>query len=104
ELAKQSSVNFPLFRYAEVLLIYAEASNEVNGPTPEAYTAINAVRERARFNNPDSVLPALSGLSQTEFREAVWRELNWEFAGEAKRWFDLKRTGRLLEVMRESGK
>ncbi|SMO31832.1 SusD family protein [Fodinibius sediminis] len=51
--AKRSSVNFPLFRYAEVLLIYAEAANEANsGPTPEAYAAVNKVRERARHDHP----------------------------------------------------
>src|SRR5699024_2115776 len=48
--SKRSSVNFPLFRYADVLLMYAEAANEANGgPTPQAYQAINQVRQRARF-------------------------------------------------------
>jgi len=103
--AKRSSVNFPLFRYAEVLLIYAEAVNETSGgPTPQAYTAINQVRQRAHYNQPEAALPDITGLSQQAFREAVWRERHWEFAGEAKRWFDLKRTGRLLEVMQEDGK
>lgn len=104
--AKKSSVNFPLFRYAEVLLIYAEAANEASGgPTPQAYDAINKIRQRARYNQPpDSVLPDLSGLSQSAFREAVWLERHWELTGEAKRWFDLKRTGRLLEAMQEQGK
>ena len=102
--AKQSSVNFPLFRYAEVLLIYAEASNKVSGPTPRAYQAINKVRQRARMGKADSVLPDLSGLTQSEFRDAVLKERHWELAGEGKRWFDLKRTERLLEVMREDGK
>lgn len=103
--AKRSSVNFPLFRYAEVLLIYAEATNEANGgPTPQAYEALNKVRQRARYTKPDSVLPDLSGLTQSQFRQAVWRERNWELAGEGKRWFDLKRTGRLLEELRDDGK
>ena len=102
--SKQSSVNFPLFRYAEVLLIYAEASNEVKGPTPQAYQALNNVRQRARMGKADSVLPDLSGLSQSGFRDAVLQERHWELAGEGKRWFDLKRTGRLLDVMSEDGK
>src|SRR5699024_10469025 len=103
--AKRSSVNFPLFRYSEVLLMFAEAANEANGgPTPPAYQAVNQVRQRARFEKPDSVLPDLSGLSQAEFRKAVWRERHWEFAGEGKRWFDLKRTNRLIEIMQEDGK
>lgn len=103
--AQRSSVNFPLFRYADMLLMYAEAANEANGsPTLEAYEAINQVRQRARYNQPDSVLPDLPELSQSAFRDAVWRERHWELAGEGKRWFDLKRTGRLLEVMQEAGK
>lgn len=103
--AKRSSVNFPLFRFADVLLMYAEAANEANGgPTPQAYMAVNKVRERARFGKPDSVLPDLAGLTQSEFRQAVARERNWELAGEGHRWFDLKRTGRLLDELSEDGK
>src|SRR5699024_3985755 len=72
--AKRSSVNFPLLRYADVLLTYAEAANEANGgPTPQAYQAINQVRQRARFQKADSVLPDLSGLTHQQFRKAVWK-------------------------------
>jgi len=103
--AKRSSVNFPLLRYADVLLTYAEAANEANGgPTPQAYQAINQVRQRARFGKADSVLPDLAGLTQAQFRKAVWKERHWELPGEGKRWFDLKRTGRLIEVMQADGK
>lgn len=103
--SKKSSVNFPLFRYADVLLMFAEASNEANGgPTAQAYEALNQVRERARFNMADSVLPDLSGLTQSGFRDAVLQERNWELAGEGKRWFDLKRTNRLLDELKEDGK
>ncbi|MCW9708708.1 RagB/SusD family nutrient uptake outer membrane protein [Fodinibius salsisoli] len=103
--SKRSSVNFPLFRYADVLLMYAEAANEANGgPTTQAYEALNKVRQRARFDRTDSVLPDLSGLTQTGFRDAVLQERNWELAGEGKRWFDLKRTGRLVEELQADGK
>lgn len=80
-----SGINWPLLRYAEVLLIYAEAENEVsNGPTASAYTAVNQIRNRAE-------LPDLSGLSQDEFREAVWREKWHELSYENKTWFDMVR-------------
>jgi len=93
----QSGANFPVMRYAEVLLMYAEALNEVNqGPTPEAYTAVNAVRIRARNGN-DTILPELSGLSYEDFRTAVWKEKRCETVNEGQRWFDLVRTGRLVE-------
>jgi hypothetical protein len=100
--------NFPILRYAEVLLIFAEAENEVNGPTPAAYEAINAVRERAR-TRPDGTedveaLPDLAGLNQSDFRNAVYQEREWELCFEAHGWFDLVRTGRLIEVNQAAGK
>lgn len=79
-----SDLNWPLLRYAEVLFIYSEASNEASGPTPEAYEAINSIRRRAE-------LPELSGLSQEAFREAIWREMFHELSYENKAWFDMVR-------------
>jgi hypothetical protein len=103
--SQRSSVNFPLFRYADVLLMFAEASNEAKGgPTAAAFAAINQVRQRARLGKEEAVLPDLAGLTQAEFRDAVLRERNWELAGEGKRWFDLKRTGRLIEELTADGK
>jgi hypothetical protein len=103
--SQRSSVNFPLFRYADVLLMLAEASNEAKGgPTAAAFAAINQVRQRARLGKEEAVLPDLAGLTQAEFRDAVLRERNWELAGEGKRWFDLKRTGRLIEELTADGK
>jgi len=93
----RASNNFPVIRFAEVLLIFAEASNEVNGPDHDAYEAINHVRQRAG-------LVPLEGLSKELFREAVYRERRHEFVAECKKWFDLVRTGRLIEVMSEAGK
>jgi hypothetical protein len=86
--------NMYVLRYADVLLMYAESENEVNGPTPIAYDAIKLVRSRAGLD----VLPA--GLSKDAFRNAVYSERRWEFALEGQRWFDLKRTGKLLDVIR----
>lgn len=97
-----SGANFPVMRYSEVLLIYAEALNEANqGPTQEAYDAVNALRIRAR-NGDDGVLPEYSGLNYQEFREAVWKEKRLETVNEGHRWFDLVRTGRLIEKINEA--
>lgn len=94
-----AAANFPLMRYAEIYLIYAEALNEAhNGPTQEAYNAVNTIRERAR-NGVDTVLPDLSGLSQEEFRLAVLKEKRCETVNEGHRWFDLVRTGNLVEFV-----
>lgn len=94
------SNDFPIMRYAEVLLILAEAENEVNGPTALAYDAINQVRRRGYelpINEPSTV--DLSGLSQEEFRTAVLDERSHELVSEAKRWFDLVRTGLAVPIL-----
>ncbi|WPP51727.1 RagB/SusD family nutrient uptake outer membrane protein [Catalinimonas niigatensis] len=79
-----SGLNWNLMRYAEVLLIYAEAANESSGPSEDAYEAINQIRRRAD-------LPELSGLSQQQFREAIWKEKWHELSYENKTWFDMAR-------------
>lgn len=86
----QSSKNLPIIRYAEVLLVYAEALNEKNGPTDEAYRAIDKVRERAHISKLKDAVPALN---QDTFREAVFQERRKELVFEYQRWFDLVRRG-----------
>jgi len=81
----RANENWPVLRYADVLLMLAEAINEQGGPTTEAYDYLNAVRDRAG-------LDPLSGLDQTTFRDAVAKERRLELAFENHRWFDLKRT------------
>src|SRR5438105_4643122 len=88
----RTDLNWPIYRYAEVLLLFAEAENEANGPTADAYSAINQVRARAK-------LPLLAGLSQDQFRDAVHQERSWELAFESKRLFDLKRWGTFYSVL-----
>lgn len=85
-----SSRNIPVIRYSEVLLIYAEALNELNGPTPEAYEYIDKVRTRAGIKKLEDISPSLT---KDEFREAVFEERRKEFVYEYKRWFDLSRRG-----------
>ncbi|MFO7616342.1 MAG: RagB/SusD family nutrient uptake outer membrane protein [Bacteroidales bacterium] len=93
----KASNNFPIIRYSEVLLIIAEAENEVSGPTGIALDAINKVRIRAG-------LDGLSGISQDALRDSVFQERRHEFVAECKKWFDLIRTGRFLEAMTANGK
>lgn len=84
--------NTILYRYADALLIYAEAQNEADGgPNTEAYSAINAIRNRAGLGD------LTPGLNQDDFRSAVYKERRCELAGEYKRKFDLIRTDRLTE-------
>lgn len=81
----QNSAHFIIFRYAEVLLGYAEAKNEASGPDRSVYDAVNEVRRRVGL--PDLV----EGLSQSQMRQAIHRERRVEFALEEKRWLDLIR-------------
>lgn len=78
-----SPLNFPVLRYSEVLLMKAEALNEL-GQTAAAAAPLNLVRARAG-------LSAVSGLSQANFREKVLHERRMELAFEGQRWFDLIR-------------
>lgn len=85
ENTASSGLNWTLLRYAEVLLIYAEASNEVTGPTTESYEAVNSIRRRAQ-------LAELSGLSKDQFRDAIFKESCHELSFEDKTWFNMART------------
>lgn len=86
--------NMNYLRFAEILLIYAEAkAMSSGGPDITAYAAIDSVRKRAG-------LPGLpTGLSQIAFRDSVIAERGWELAGEFSRWFDLVRTEKVEETI-----
>ena len=88
----RTDLNWPIYRYAEVLLMYAEAENEAVGPDASALAAINQVRARAN-------LPALAGLSQDSLRTAIRSERSFELAFESKRVFDLKRWGEFYDTL-----
>lgn len=92
----QGDNNFIVIRYADVLLMFAEAENELNGPTDLAYDAIDQILERAR--NADGTsreAPANweRNLSKEEFREKVFNERRFELCAEQHLWFDLVRKG-----------
>jgi len=84
-------VNFIALRYADVLLMYAEALNETD-QSVEAHNNLNLVRNRAG-------LGPLSGLSKADFELAMERERRVEFLCEGHRWYDLVRTGRAVTVL-----
>ncbi|GAB3707759.1 RagB/SusD family nutrient uptake outer membrane protein [Spirosoma flavus] len=90
-LNQNTGQNWPVYRYAEVLLFMAEALNE-QGKTADAATYLNQVRTRAG-------LAATTAASQATMREAIFKERRVELAFENKRWFDLTRTGRVKEII-----
>ena len=98
-----TNVNWYLLRYSDVLLLYAEALNEVSkAPTAEAYEAVNMVRRRGfgldvNMSSADADLE--SGLSYEEFQKAVRDERSWELAGEGHRRQDLVRWGIYYETV-----
>ncbi|MET3112604.1 hypothetical protein AAKU52_000315 [Pedobacter sp. CG_S7] len=90
----RANENWPVYRYSHVLLMLAEATNELG--SGDQYKYINPVRQRAN-------LAPLSGLSQTAFRDAVLKEERVELAFENHRWFQLLRTGKAAEIMNQHG-
>lgn len=90
----EGSNNYPIIRYADILLMYAEALNEQGPGNMEAYNAVNRIRKRAGL--PD-LLPTLS---QAAFRDSVLLERRLELAFEGHRWYDLVRTKRLISAMK----
>jgi hypothetical protein len=82
----KDNLNVPMIRFAEVLLIYAEAQNEAGGPNQDAYNALKRIRDRAQLATPD-----IGTFDQITFREAVWRERWHELCFEGITWFDMVR-------------
>ena len=85
----QSSKNISIIRYAEVLLIFAEAENEINGVSQQSLDAVNQVRQRAGLK----ALTIGEVGSKNELRELIFEERRKEFVYEYQRWFDLVRRG-----------
>jgi starch-binding outer membrane protein, SusD/RagB family len=93
---RYSDHNYSAFRYAEVLLIAAEASAEVSGVNAEAAGYVNEVRARARnWAGVPATFPedVPTGLSKEQFINLVLEERRLELAFEYKRWYDIKRRG-----------
>ena len=96
--------NFPILRYADVLLMLAEADNQVNGPAPSnaAYDAINQVRRRAYglpVNIPNATADLTPGLNREQFQLAIEDERARELCYETLRRPDLIRWGKWTQTM-----
>ena len=95
-----TGINFAYIRYADVLLMFAEAENELNGPTADAQEALKVVRRRAfpaeaQAEKVDAYVAAAT--SKADFLKLVLDERKWEFAGENMRWKDLVRNNMYSE-------
>lgn len=84
-----SSINFPVMRYSDVLLMFAEADNELNGPKQEAIDAINDVRTRAGASTVE-----LSKFTQESLRQFIFEERTRELCFETPRHMELRRMGK----------
>jgi starch-binding outer membrane protein, SusD/RagB family len=96
-----SEQNIRVLRYAEVLLMNAEAANETGNQTL-AKQSLNAVRARAR-GGASGILPDVTTTDQATLRTAIWEERHHELAMEFDRYFDLIRQGRAAQVLGPKG-
>ena len=95
-----------MLRYADVILMYAEAENELNGPTAEAQNALKRIRQRAFEEEDwsakvDQYVASISG-SKEDFFDAIVDERAWEFGGEMTRKYDLIRWNLYSEKINET--
>lgn len=95
-LFSETDQNWPIYRYAGVLLMLAETINEQGGRVSESQSYLNQVRHRAG-------LPNTTAGDQASLRAAILHERRIELAFENKRWFDLVRTGNAVDVMNAYG-
>ncbi|MEM9546180.1 MAG: RagB/SusD family nutrient uptake outer membrane protein [Bacteroidota bacterium] len=98
QVKDENGTNPIILRYADVLLLFAEAENEVNGPSSAAYDAVNQVRQRAGLEDLEM------GMSQGVFREAIRLERRHELYGEFQRRWDLIRWGIWVETMQAANR
>ena len=100
--AGSTGINAVRMRYADVLLMYAEAENEINGPTAEAKEALKKVRRRAfatelQSEMVETYVEALG--TKDAFFKAIMNERAWEFGGEGIRKYDLARWNKYSETL-----
>ncbi len=94
----RSDLNWMQLRYAEVLLTYAEAQNEIGGgPNAAAWSALKQIRDRATLTTP-----AIGTFTQASFREAVWKERWYELCYEGITWFDMVRLRKAFNMSTKS--
>ncbi|MGB4400435.1 MAG: RagB/SusD family nutrient uptake outer membrane protein, partial [Daejeonella sp.] len=99
-----AAFDLPVYRYADILLIYAEAEARVNkAPTANAVEKLNMVHRRAYGYDPLVASPVdfkFTDYNETSFIDLIVKERGYEFQFEGKRWFDLVRSGRVNSVMK----
>lgn len=93
--AKGTGINWPMMRYADIILMHAEAENELNGPTADAQNALKRIRQRAFDESVwttkvDGYVDSVSA-SKEDFFNAIVDERAWEFGGEMIRRYELIR-------------
>jgi hypothetical protein len=106
--ATTRTIDRSILRYADVLLTKAEAINELNGPTADAYAAINQVRRRAYKKTIEAQNLAtdafdFKNLTQEQFRDSLQKESLHEFTYEQQRWFNLVRWKILVKTVKAVG-
>lgn len=104
--AKGTGINWPMLRYADVLLMYAESENELNGPTSDAQGALRRVRQRAFpevywSTKVEEYINTVSA-GKESFFNAIVNERAWEFGGEMIRKYELIRWGNYSQKMTET--
>jgi hypothetical protein len=104
--AQYFSLKWQILRYSDVLLMFAEAENEINnGPTAAAYEAVNMVRRRGfgkALNTPDPTVDLPAGLSKNNFFDALVKERSLELGGEGVRKYDLIRWNLLATKIQQT--
>lgn len=99
------SLKWQILRYADVMLMFAEAENELNGPTTAAYNAVNQVRRRGHGQSitaPNAAVDLPAGLSKASFFTAIVKERSFELGGEGVRKYDLIRWNMLASKVAET--
>lgn len=98
--------DYPLYRYADLLLLYAEAEcYSSNGPTADALEKVNMIHRRAYGKDiltPTDIDYKLSDYDKNSFIELILDERGYETMWEGKRWLDIKRTGKVKEIIKNS--
>ncbi len=98
-------LKWQILRFSDVLLMFAEAENEISGPDAAAYNAVNMVRRRGYGQPINTANPAIdipSGLSKSDFFKNIVRERSLEFGGEGLRKYDLIRWNLLATALTEA--
>jgi len=99
------SLKWQILRYSDVMLMFAEAENELNGPTAAAYNAVNQVRRRGygqSITTANAVVDLPAGLSKAAFFTAIVKERSLELGGEGVRKYDLIRWNLLATKINET--